>query len=570
MIPTDPRKRFPKKFTPFPRSIWTHPDAPQDDFDRVCQIIWIRAKETEKALHRGQSLAEGWPSKDLWAPDNTTRHQAEEQQQRTRDSGPSTRYEKDKQQDHTDFIPPYLYLSGRRHPYAARAACAPNLVMEEEMTQNDKEEDTGDKQRSLENSPKEIWAPQSSSRRDKQSFAPKPQPLVTNPICSATEDLPPQLQDEEDPPLFSTLFRDICDSEDEENNSSSSDSSDDDSESENNGCKGAPAAAPTQQVPYDPLADFPPLPPTRKHFASGVLHDVDPKAKGAKGKRGLTHWTRQHQEDGASHQSRMENVPQEVSSIWAEDQKSVLDLQTFGSTGQRISPTISCEELKAKTQPPPRVVGAGGEDVTAWSWASVAKAGLRQAAAPQKKARPFTSPEKVTIDRTKAGSSATPNLLKKVTPSSHGQATIPMFHSPRPYNPNRFVRPGYAPINQRACRIEADGSRLDNRNSTPNSGGDYRCQTVATRSVSDTRQCLKYLDCLTSNAYMNVNEANLSPLIAHTHTYTHARTRLGMKKQQDAVRSSSSPKPKTKAEPFVVYGLVIVQSSSIFGRLDSR
>lgn len=64
---------------------------------------------------------------------------AEEQQQRTHDSGPSTRYEKDKQQDHTDFIPPYLYLSGRRHPYVARAACAPNLVMEEEMTQNDEE-----------------------------------------------------------------------------------------------------------------------------------------------------------------------------------------------------------------------------------------------------------------------------------------------------------------------------------------------------------------------------------------------------------------------------------------------
>ncbi|XP_049457697.1 uncharacterized protein LOC125904387 [Epinephelus fuscoguttatus] len=479
MIPTNPRKRFPRTFTPFPRSIWTHPDAPQDDFDRVCQIIWVRAKETEEALHRGQSLAEGGPSKDLWAPDNTTSHRAEEQQQRTHDSGPSTRYEKDKQQDHTDFIPPYLYLSGRRHPYVARAACAPNLVMEEEMTQNDEEvrEDTGDKQRSLENSPKEIWAPQSSSRRDKQSFAPKPQPLVTNPTCSATEDLPPQLQDEEDPPLFSTLYRDICDSEDEENNSSSSDSSDDDSESENNGCKGAPAAAPMQQVPYDPLADFPPLPPTRKHFVSGVLHDVDPKAKGAKGKRGLTHWTSQHQESGASHQSRMENVPQEVSSIWAEDQKSVLDLQTFGYTGQRISTTISCEELKAKTQPPPRVVGASGEDVTAWSWASVAKAGLRQAAAPQKKARPFTSPQKVTIDRTKVegadgvdvtarswasvaeaglkvamdratGSSATPNFFKKVTSSSHGQTTIPMFHSPRPYNPNRFVRPGYAPINQ--------------------------------------------------------------------------------------------------------------------------
>lgn len=29
--------------------------------------------------------------------------------------------------------------------------------------------------------------------------------------------------------------------------------------------------------------------------------------------------------------------------------------------------------------------------------------------------------------------------------------------------------------------------------------------------------CLKYLDCLTSNAYMNVNEADFSPLTAHTH-----------------------------------------------------
>lgn len=115
-----------------------------------------------------------------------------------------------------------------------------------------------------------------------------------------------------------------------------------------------PSAAPAQQEAYDLLADFPALQPPKKPLALGVLRDGNPKTKGAEGKGGLTHRANQRQESGASHQRRMENVPHEVSSICAGDQKAVLDLQTFGSIGQRMSPTISCEELKANNQPPPR------------------------------------------------------------------------------------------------------------------------------------------------------------------------------------------------------------------------
>lgn len=335
------------------------------------------------------------------------------------------------------------------------------------------EEDAEDKQRRSEFSLNKIWVPQSSSRREKQSYAPEPQPLATNPVCSATEDHILYLQDEEDPPLPSKLPRDTCESEDEQDIRSSSDSnsshddnvvtlpgvracatdsSDDDSASDNNGCEeeeneiphssdelscdseqdspssstekdfpplstikagiqpcpteppasgkmhgqweiplsfhphnmptatlasgmtthaqalvqgkaeapqgnsqtNAPPAAPTQQEAYDLLADFPALQPPKKPLALGVMHDGNPKTKDAEGKRGLTHSQNHGQESGASHQRRMENVPHEVSSICAGDQKSVLDLQKFGLASQRNSPTISCEELKANNQPPPR------------------------------------------------------------------------------------------------------------------------------------------------------------------------------------------------------------------------
>lgn len=114
----------------------------------------------------------------------------------------------------------------------------------------------------------------------------------------------------------------------------------------------APPAAPTQQEAYDLLADFPALQPPKKPLALGVLRNGNPKTR--EGKRGLTHSPNHRQESGASHQRRMENVPHEVSSICAGDQKSVLGLQTFGSTSQHNSPTISCEVLKANNQPPPR------------------------------------------------------------------------------------------------------------------------------------------------------------------------------------------------------------------------
>ncbi|XP_031179167.2 uncharacterized protein LOC116067027 isoform X2 [Sander lucioperca] len=215
----------------------------------------------------------------------------------------------------------------------------------------------------------------------------------------------------------------------------------------------APPLAETQQEAYDLLADFPALQPPKKPLALGVLRNGNPKTKGARGKRGLTHSQNQRQESGAFHQRRKENVPHEVSSICAGDQKSVLDLHTFGSTGQRNSPTISCEELKANNQPPPRVAGTDGVDnINARSWASAARAGMKQAAAPQEKARPCTFQQIVPINRANTGYSATKNFPNKVTPSH--QAAPPMCHGPRSRNPNWFVRPGYPPLIRPNCACE--------------------------------------------------------------------------------------------------------------------
>ncbi|KAA8586103.1 uncharacterized protein c19h1orf94 isoform X2 [Etheostoma spectabile] len=431
------------------------------------------------------------------------RSRAEEQQKETDDLGLST-YEKDKQQCHAAFTLPCPYLSGRRHPNVAKPARVLIPVMEKEMKRNEEEatrkrnleKDVSDKQK--------IWVPQPGSRRD------KPQPQETYPVCSATEDHAPPLQVEEDPPHPSKLPRDTCESEDETNISSSSgcvssddddcvtlpgvrrcatDSSDGDSESENKQelpsystekdfpplstikdgtlpCSTEPPAlwkvpsqwelpllfhpdntltatvAETQHVAYDLLADFPALQPPKKPLALGVLLNGNPKTKGASWKRGLTHSQTQRQESGASNQRRKENVPHEVSSICAGDQKSVLCW-----SGQRNSPAISCEELKANNQPPPIVAGTDGvDDISARSWASAARAGMKQAAAPQEKARPCTFQHTVPINRTKAGCSAAQNFPNKVTPSH--KAAPPMCHGPRPRNPNQFVRPGYPPTHQ--------------------------------------------------------------------------------------------------------------------------
>lgn len=53
MLPKHPAMRIPPThshgaFAPFPRSTWIHPHAPHDDFDRVCKVIWSRAKEAEE------------------------------------------------------------------------------------------------------------------------------------------------------------------------------------------------------------------------------------------------------------------------------------------------------------------------------------------------------------------------------------------------------------------------------------------------------------------------------------------------------------------------------------------
>ncbi|XP_045914065.1 uncharacterized protein LOC123976186 isoform X3 [Micropterus dolomieu] len=205
-----------------------------------------------------------------------------------------------------------------------------------------------------------------------------------------------------------------------------------------------------QQEAYDLLADFPALQPPKKPLALGVLRDCNPKTKKTEGKRGIIQSPNHRKKSGTSHQRRMENVSLTVSSICAGDQKSVLDLQTFGPTIQGNSPTISCEELKAKEQPPPGVAGTDGVDVNARSWASAAKAGMKQAAAPQEKARPCTFQQIVTINKAKAGNSAAQNIAKKVT-HSHQAASVmvtAMCHHPQPCNPNLLVRPGYPPTYQ--------------------------------------------------------------------------------------------------------------------------
>ncbi|KAK1880515.1 Centromere-associated protein E, partial [Dissostichus eleginoides] len=321
---------------------------------------------------------------------------------------------------------------------------------------------TGDQQWRMEHFFKKMCVPQCTSRRAKQSCVTEPQPLATNPVCSATEDHTPQ--EEEEPPLPSKVPRETCESEDEKDTSSSSDSSssDDDTSVDLPGVRScgtdsndappgsgkmhsqwdipllfhphaipaatlarevttyaqapvqdkaeapqpdtkkmAPPEAPTQQEAYDLQADFPALQPRKK--ALGLLHDGNPMTKG--------------------------------------DQKSVLDPQTFGSAGRCISPAPDCDELKANNQPLPRVAGADGMCVNARTWASAAKAGMKQAAAPQEKARPSILQQIVTINRAKAAQ----NFPNKVPPY---RAAAPMCRGPRPRYPNRFAGRGYNPAHQ--------------------------------------------------------------------------------------------------------------------------
>ncbi|KAK5883941.1 hypothetical protein CesoFtcFv8_020212 [Champsocephalus esox] len=544
---------FASALGPFPRSTWIHAHVPRDNFDRVCEIIWKRAKE-------GQSSPEIQLDKTFKARDITQSHRAEEKQ--ADDLGQSTRYEEETHQNRTAFILPCPYLLGRNQPHIAEPARVVNPEMKKEIQRNEEEANgkrnvtdyTGDQQWRMEHFFKKMCVPQCTSRRAKQSCVTEPPPLATNPVCSAAEDHTPQ--EEEEPPLPSKVPRETCESEDEKDTSSSSDSSssDDDtsvdlpgvrscgtdsndgeSKNENNDigedekeiprpvnessshsekkscssstekdfpplytvkagvlpCLTAPPAsgkmhsqwdipllfyphaipavtlakevttyaqapvqdkaeapqadtkkmtppeAPTQQEAYDLQADFPALQPRQK--ALGLLHDGNPKTKGEEGRGGHTHLQIQCQESGATHQRKKENAPHEVSSICAGDQKSVLDPQTFGSAGRCISPGPDCDELKANNQPLPR--GADGVCVNARTWASAAKAGMKQAAAPQEKARPSILQQIVTINRAKA----VHNFPNKVPPY---RAAAPMCRGPRPRYPNRFAGRGYNPAHQ--------------------------------------------------------------------------------------------------------------------------
>ncbi|XP_023131564.2 uncharacterized protein LOC111572226 [Amphiprion ocellaris] len=560
-------KEFVGAFAPFPRSTWIHPNAPTDSFDRVCKVIWSRAKWSPEEPDGGESSGQRSADKDGIRSGREPSRRAKEQQKETDDLSVSTPYEEDKKQYHTDFILPCPYLSGRRYPHAAETARVASSVMKVEMKlhKEDSErerklEKVGDKQRSMEDSVEKISVSQSE---------PEPQPLVTDPVCDAPSGHTPHIRNKKQPLPRAKLQRETCESEDEQDTRSRSssessddqdddavtlpglkdcatDSSDDDTGSDTNEVKEnniphspdelssdsvqdspsstekdcpplptrktgvklhltrpsalgkmrsqweiplsfhpndistatlasavvapvqaavqrrgkapwansktngplSPAAVPVQQPAYDLLADFPALQPPEKPFVLGVLQHGNPKTKAAEGKRGLTHSTNHCQDSGVSHEKRLENVPHEVRSICAGDQKSALDLQTLGLVSQRSSPTISCEELRANNQPPPR--GTDGVPVNARTWASTAKAGMKQAAAPQEKARPCTFQQIVTINGAKAGYSAALKFANKVTPSHLG--ANPMVtascRGPQPRNLNRFVKPGYSPAPQ--------------------------------------------------------------------------------------------------------------------------
>ncbi|KAK5855315.1 hypothetical protein PBY51_005424 [Eleginops maclovinus] len=556
---------FARALGPFPRSTWIHPHVPHDNFDRVCKNIWKRAKEVNEVLDVGQSSPKIQPDKDCTAPDNTPSHWTEEQQKELYYSGQSTRYEEEKQRNRTAFILPCPYLLGKNQPHVAGPARVANPEMKKEIERYEEEakgeinltDHIGDQQWRMEHFFKKMCIPQCTSTRATQSCVTKPQPLATNPVCSATEDHTPQ--DEEEPPLPPKVPRETCESEDEKDTSSSSDSnsSDDDtsvdlpgvrscgtdssdgeSESENNdngedekevphpvnesspdskqdspsastvkefpplltikagipSCPTAPPAsgkmhsqwdvplsfhphaipaatlarevttyaqapvqgkaeapqvdtrkitpaeAPTQRETYDLQADFPALQPLKK--ALGLLRNGNPKTKGEVGRGGHTQSRIQCQESGAIHQRKKENEPHKVSSICAGDQKSVLDLPTFGSASQCISPALHCDELKANNQPLPGVAGADGVCVNARTWASAAKAGMKQAAAPQEKARPSILQQIVTINTVKVAH----NVPNKVPPPY--RAAAPMCRGPRTRYPNRFAGRGYNPAHQ--------------------------------------------------------------------------------------------------------------------------
>lgn len=103
-------------------------------------------------------------------------------------------------------------------------------------------------------------------------------------------------------------------------------------------------ASPVCQSAYDLLTDFPALQPPESPLALGGLCHGNFKTKAAKTESSLTFYC---QDSVVSHEMRLESAPREVSSICSEDQKSVLNLGTFGQVSQPNSVAVSCEKKKA-------------------------------------------------------------------------------------------------------------------------------------------------------------------------------------------------------------------------------
>lgn len=110
---------------------------------------------------------------------------------------------------------------------------------------------------------------------------------------------------------------------------------------------------PKCQSAYDPLTDFPTLQPTENPLALGGLHHGNFNTKAAKEESSLTLLPNHCQDSVVSHERRLENVPREVSSICSGEQKSVLNLETFGLVSQPRYPAVSCEKVKANKPSPP-------------------------------------------------------------------------------------------------------------------------------------------------------------------------------------------------------------------------
>ncbi|XP_029023898.1 uncharacterized protein LOC114866289 isoform X2 [Betta splendens] len=397
MISENHRRQRHAAFVPFPRSTWIHPHVPCDDFDRVCKVIWARAKKCEARLGRGYGAA-----------GNKRTHRADEQQRHTNDWSENAQCEEGVQQRYcTEFTLPCPQGSGRGRPCVARSARATSPAMEEKMKLSKEEtEGKGDLDKGEQQNGK-IWVHESRSQSinhydpsgERYQSVDEHNQSDFPPLSTAGRGLLPhptgppasgKLHGQWEIPLPIRPHNPPADTL-----ASAPASVQGGAEAPRAASKTfAPPAARTQRGPYDLLADFPALQPPTRPLALGERHGGNPKSRDAVGEREII----QRPNDG--------------------------------------------QEAKA-------VAGADGAGVNARSWACAAKAGMKQAAAPQERARPCSFQQLVTINRAKAVNQSATN---KGAPSFIGcQAPargVGPLEAGSCRDPNRFVRLVYPPSQQ--------------------------------------------------------------------------------------------------------------------------